>query len=476
MIEKSIKILYIVLFIILIFMGTMSFIITANMTFDYTIDTEGISIKSDNILINALGIIFFIILIYGCYRISKRLHEKTTVILVLSIILILGSIWVIAVGNKLPIRADQEKIFDIAKQFINNDFTALNENNYIGKFPYQLGMVTLLEILIRIFNSEAILAFRLINVIAITVFTFYIYKITDIMFHKETSNRLVLILTLLFSPIIMTTTFVYGNVIGLAFGTMAIFYALKFINEKSIKYAIILIVTISLAVVIKSNYKIYLVGIIILLLIEVFKNFNIKLLSVAILTIICSTMIQTGLNIYIENRSNTRIKDGIPMISFVYMGIQEGRDGRAYGWYSGVTHYIYYISSSNTQIAKEKSLELIEHRIGEFMHKPEYTIQFFTGKFISTWCEPTYQSIWINAPLDKYKNVSEEINNDRFLISMYSGKINRVLTKYLDVFQIIIYLITASYIYEEYKNVNSKNAILGIIFFRRIIISFYMGN
>lgn len=463
-VNNLIKILYVVVFIILLLIGTMSFIITAQMTFNYKIDTESIYFKIDNIFLNILLIAIFIACIMGCLKVAKKFSMKTITIFCLSILFVLGSIWVIFVGGIIPLRADQEIIWDTAKQFIENNYESLLENGYLAMFPYQIGIVSLAEILIRIFGNVAVLIIRMLNVISITAIAYYIYKITDILFKNEDTNKLVLILTLAFTPIILMTTFVYANLIGMAFGVMAIYYALLWLKNKSWKEAIILAITISLAIILKSNYKIYLVGIVILLLLELFKKINLKVIAVLALIIILPAILQSSLKLVTQVRSNTKMQEGIPMVSFVYMGLNIGTNGRTYGWYNGVTRYIYYTNGYDTEASKNQSIKLIKDRAKYFFENPEYTINFFSQKFASTWCEPTYQSIWANAPLDKYEEV-EQIDNNQMLISMYNGSLNVILTKYLDILQVLIYLLSAIYLIKNINSSNINTAILAIIFF-----------
>ena len=55
------------------------------------------------------------------------------------------------------------------------------------------------------------------------------------------------------------TTFVYGNIPGLALSLIAIYNVIAWIEKKKVKYGIASIVAICFAIFIKSNYKIYLV-------------------------------------------------------------------------------------------------------------------------------------------------------------------------------------------------------------------------
>ena len=73
-------------------------------------------------------------------------------------------------------------------------------------------------------------------------------------------------------------------------------------------------------------------------------------------------------------------------------------------------------STYNKDIANEIAKKEIMAKINYLTENPKYAIWFFSTKFISTWCEPTYQSIW-SGPIDN----TGELVNTKFLKSMYSS-------------------------------------------------------
>ena len=164
------KCLYISLFLILLLLGMISLFVTAKMSNKYFIDTETIEFIKDNLIINffCIGLLYIGILIY--IRLIKNISEKIVLYSILIILFTISAIWVIVVGEKVPIRADQEIIFNIANNFINNNFTDLYKFNYLGMFPYQIGITLIFEIFIKIFSDSAILAIRFLNIICIITF------------------------------------------------------------------------------------------------------------------------------------------------------------------------------------------------------------------------------------------------------------------------------------------------------------------
>ena len=182
--------------------------------------------------------------------------------------------------------------------------------------------------------------------------------------------------------------------------------------------------------------------------------------------IIFSILLNFLLNMYIEKRTDIKIEEGIPMISYVLVGIKDGSNGRPAGWYNSSAKLNYYYSNLDKVQAGENAYEAIRIRLSELSNNPSNFCMFFLEKIVSTWCEPTYQSIWINEPLEKYELVHEKIENDNFLMSLYSntGRLNMIHIKYLDALQIIIYIISAIYFIKNRNSLNIKSSILAVIF------------
>lgn len=229
-------------------------------------------------------------------------------------------------------------------------------------------------------------------------------------------------------------------------------------------------IAIILSVIIKSNYQIYMIGIIITLLLELFKKIDIKIV-VTVIAILGIFIISNKVIIKLmEQRLGNEINGGIPMISYIDMGLAKPFD-RASGWYNAKVDVekIYRENEFDTKRASESSKESLKNRLIEMAKEPKETLIFFADKTASTWIEPTYQSIWINEPAEMVTENPEYYTNNKILISIYQGKLNKILVKYLDIFQIIIYSFSTIYIIMNFKKITNKEACMLIIFFGGVL-------
>ena len=103
--------------------------------------------------------VFFVLIlllsVYCYLRITTKIDIES-IIKGFSIIYIIAGLYIIF--NTTPfIRADAAAVWATAKNFLDGDFSGLLKENYIGLFPFQLGMVTYDEILQLFTENEKIL-------------------------------------------------------------------------------------------------------------------------------------------------------------------------------------------------------------------------------------------------------------------------------------------------------------------------------
>ena len=115
--------------------------------------------------------------------------------------------------------------------------------------------------------------------------------------------------------------------------------------------------------------------------------------------------------------------------------------------------------------ASECSKEEIKKRLNEMLNNPKEAITYYGDKILSTWIEPAFQTIWINEPQEETEKIEEYISDNKILISLYDGTLNKVVMKYLDIYDIIIFIFAAIYLIINYKKINMEKMILIIIFF-----------
>lgn len=428
--------------------------------------SENITYRWDNIFINLILSVVAFGAIYLITRFCNKVKSNKLLYIILTIIFIFGIYYVNWV--KAPARADSWFIGDIAREFNEGDFSQLSPGSYLYMHPLQLGVIYYTQLVFKFFNTSNVLAFQNFNAL-ITVLCFLVlFKITNYIFKNEKINKILCFLMLGFIVVPFYNILVYGNFPGLLFALIAIFYTLKYLDHHKLTDLIIMVVSISIAISLKSNYLVYLIGILITLFFDLFKNFRKKTIAGMILSLVIYFASQPLFIAYIENKSGRNLDDGVPMIGYIYMGLHErGDNTRRSGWYLNTDNVedVYLKHNMDTEKTAEYELDYLKNRIVQMFTNPIDTIKFFGDKMASMWAEPSLQSIWTAEPSEKYDEVKDYIADKKILISFYDGKLNKIVIKYLDIYEIVIFISTLFYICTNFKKIDKKIFILILIFF-----------
>ncbi len=289
---------------------------------------------------------------------------------------------------------DQAYVLECAKSFKQNDFKWLNTGEYLDFYQNQYGIVLFFYYLSFVFGSYNYLAIQLINVCALVITYVSLCKIIERKLGSSYSE-LFLFMIIVFIPPILYVTFVYGTIIGLMFCALGVLFYLKFDESGLWRFAVLSFVSNTLAVCIKQNYLIFVLGLIIYIGIEFLERQEIKLL-IAIAMIGLSLVVSATLPASIvKSLSGREITGGIPSVAWVAMGLQDNA-GLYDGWWNNYNISVYTESDCDPELAAVKSKDVINERLDYFRSHPDIAISFFSRKNASQWLNPDFQGFWIN--------------------------------------------------------------------------------
>lgn len=330
--------------------------------------------------------------------------------------------------------------------------------SYYDLYPLQYSIIIFMYGLVCLFNNSTYLIFQLINIFSLGLSFYCIYKTMEIYCENKELPKYIMLMLILFLPFSMYITFVYGNLIGFSFASLAIWLQAKYLKTEKIGYIIGMVISITIAIFVKTNYSITLIAMILLFLAEVVLKKKIKYLISVALLIICYLIITPTTNHIMKNiTGGLEISSGTPSLSWIAMGMQEGNC--APGWINRYNITVYQYNDFNTEKAKQASNENIKQSLNNFKNNPDYALKFYSGKIASQWNNPTFQCIWINQgrkPKDKYSPLEKSVLDD--------GVLSKVITQYSNLLQTIILFGTVLYIVIDYKKIKLPELIFAIIF------------
>ena len=468
--------------IITLFIGLLAIGKTAFFNTVINFASEKTDIKIDNILLNILFTFFTLGILYFIYiTVLPKISKKILFILMLVFTLSLGFWWV----NYLKLKpiSDQSMVVYCAEKILDNDLCSiLDPGNYLSRNPHQLGFVLYIAIIFKIFNTRNVIFLQNIAVIFSTLSAITMYFIVKELFEEEIVHKLSLLFISFFSIyFVFFCPHVYGNLPGLSFGLIAILFTLKFINSNKFWHLIIVAFSITISYLLKNNYEIFLIAIIIELALKIlseiktfkikpinnfFKNNIFKSFSGIIIIVSIVFGIKTLVYTCFENYTNYYLQNGVPVISYIYMGIAEPVTLTP-GWYTGDVEIIYNESGYNKEKSSEKTKKLLEKRIEYLSQNSDYTFNYFKSKIETTWLNPTFQTIWCSTPsliLDLDPAYNNYIAPKKILISILTGKAFYIEEQIMDIYQILMFLISSFALIRNFKEGSLKKMFLPLIF------------
>ena len=319
----------------------------------------------------------------------------------------------------------------------------------------------------KIFNTRNPLYLQNLNVIYSTISAITLYFIVKKLFKEDIVHKISLIFIAFFSIYFaFFSPHVYGNIPGLIFGLISLLFTLNFINSNKTWHLVIIAISITIAYLLKNNYEIFLLAIIIELILKSLKDLKIK----PIIGIIGIIALVFGVKAIIYNQfektTNYSLKEGVPVTSYIYMGIAKPVT-LAPGWYTGDVENIYIKSGYNKEKSGKITKELMDKRLEYLANNPGYTADYFYKKVQTTWLNPTFQVFWCSTPsivLDVAPDYNAYIASQQPIISILCGTAFKIEERIMDIYEIIVFLCAGFALFAIFKKGNLDKLLLPMVF------------
>ncbi|MEA4832828.1 MAG: glycosyltransferase family 39 protein [Oscillospiraceae bacterium] len=452
------------MFIIFTFLFICSIIVTCDMLTSNSIH-ESVIFINDNVILNIIILAFSVGIMFFFRHFLCDIPFSIMVSLVMFFTLIFGLLWITS-AKAMPI-SDSYKVVQAAYLSSHGDYSMLSES-YFKYYPFQLGYVFFNEMIFRIFNNEYYFMFiQILNVIFLSVSYFFILLSEKLLFNNKYIDIItsVLMIFCLQSPIFCS--FTYGNIPGLMFSCVSIYLFIKTCKKFSWLCLLASGFFAAEAFVIKPNYLITIISISIISILKSIEKKNIKYLVFIIIAFIIGFGTQKICINQYQERTGIDFGKGIPMVSWLCMGINEGPI--APGWfYRKYTISNFENTDMDSSAASEISKLQIKERIDYFSDNPRYTFGFFRNKFLSQWNETTYQSIWITEVRNTEKNygcIADYVCNE--------GK--SAIKKFMDYFMqfvfggVVVFFLTTIFKKNKYAKESPELLVIPLIIFGGVL-------
>ena len=329
---------------------------------------------------------------------------------------LLAGIYLI-VNNNGALRADAKHVYNATLAFNRGDYSSLTTlGAYMYRNPHQLGLMTLERFYTSLFpNSKFIFVMNLLFVLSSN---WLLYRITAILNKSEIVVNYTIFLSFLFLPQLFFILFAYGTIPGMFFCLLSFYGFLLFRKKGSWLGFLIGAFAIGIACLLRNNYIIFALTLLAVHLLSFFKKNSWKKLLILLAVLVSILLPNKAMIHYYENLVGQKIGEGTPKIAYVTMGLRDDPNRKTLGgWYDAYNTKILKRNQFHEEKAKRMAIQDLKKLIIHFLQHPDYAFKFFYEKVISTWTEPTFQSIWTGP-----QTARQQYTFTSLLQSIYEGK------------------------------------------------------
>lgn len=318
-------------------------------------------------------------------------------------------------NSDITLRTDARSVYRAARSFLLGDNWAFAADGYLHWYPHQLGLFLYDVLLLRFFHSIYALFFA--NFLWVIGINYVLYRISDVLFQSRSINFLTIGLSFLFLPQFFFILFAYGLIPGLFFLLLSFYYGLKFAGSRRNCHLAVMVMSGSIAVLLRKNYAIGMIALSIFLLLKgLERGKRGKYFLAACMMVLCCVLPGNIVTACMEAKTDSCLSEGVPTVLWIAMGTDMDNWERGPGWYNGFSLDTYKESGFDPEVSAEWGREKLRENVANMARNPRRALDFLKSKLISTWCDPLYQSVW-SGPL----NEAGQPAGTAFLSSLYSG-------------------------------------------------------
>lgn len=399
--EGMASMLILVLVLAFMFLLCMSaFTETSNLNTN-NISGENVDILRDNVYVNLIMLVIYLCIGYIIYEYTDFIPLRLLELAVYGWLFVFGCLFIMTTKLAPPVYSDSFIVTNAAMEAAKGSFYSMEL--YFCRFPFQLGYVLYCEVFFRAMMlvlpslpaGYYCLALQGVNLVWLLISYFALMRITALLCDNPRVKKLSLLLMLFAAQPLFSCSFLYGNIPAFACGILAVWMFLLFMKGEKLYYAVLCALCLGLAVALKLNLMIFLVAIGGIWLVMLIKKFSLRSVLCLVLTVVCVLTVSKLPQSVYEKRSGYDFGEGIPMLSWLAMGMSEGH--AAPGWYKEEHTVEAFRNSGNDPVATcEHAKTVIMERASYFASHPREALRFFSEKLRSQWNEPSYDSIWLN--------------------------------------------------------------------------------
>lgn len=358
---------------------------------------EQVMIRHTDLFMTGIFLGGILIFLYLIFRFSEKIDEKR-LFLIFSIIYIIAGIYLITQIDSV-LRYDAKDVFRAALKMHDGNFQTMDKGHYIYRYPHQLGFL-IYEYILGFISQDVKLLFG-VNLAAILVINFFLYKITQEVFENQHKiNLLVIVLSFLFLPQFFFLTFAYGLIPGLCLLMIGVYCLFAAERTRKKRFMVLSSIFLMAAVLMKKNFIIGLAACVCYLFWKYLKENDKQLLKFMIMILVVFIAGKALMTVGFEGYSGKKVNKGVPAVLWIAMGTDPHNNRRSGGWYDKKYVNIYKKSHYDREKAAQEGKNMISGYLKYYKKYPAEAFKFFSKKVTTTWTDPMYESLF-SGPKEK---------------------------------------------------------------------------
>ena len=444
--------------------GGIIFYLTATRLFSMcTINIHEVTqYESSNPLLNLVVIVCFVAILYGIkVFLSKRKKavQHLRVIKLVTVLVAVFGTWLV-ISTQLWPHSDQMSVFAVASELRSHIYTAWQKGGYMFMYPNQNGDVFFIWLTTKIIGDYNNVGLQFINVVSLVGTYLCAYGIYRQQRNGETYSTGIFIGMCAFLPLAMYVTFVYGTLVGLFLSMAALLFADRFYRSRKVWNLLLAGVLMILAVLIKSNYLIFMIGMLVILVLDAIGRRNrgqlLRGLAGAAAMIVVYVGVSQGFQMAVTKLTGEKTNRGMPVAAWISMGMNESE--RASGWFDpALTEGVFSGNQYDIEAADRQAHANLQTRLQEFQENPAQMCAFYSRKIASQWNNPEFQGFWIQ------QNRESKVYMSGLSKTVISGE-NKVLNLYVEYYHLLVLFGVAVFIIFGFNKIKARDLTFAVIF------------
>ncbi len=371
--------------------------------------------------------------------------------------------WIFENGTETNGFSDSKQLLAYAQQLAAGDYSSflphsesfagkLAGDMYLSNYPFQSGILLLLEGFVRVFGGLAVPAFQTTNAIAAVASAFSLVRMTALLERPKTERLVTAALAFTFLPALVFVVFPYGNAIGFCLALLTVELWMrsrgKSGKEQAAKLGLAFLV-LTLGLMVKSTYVVVAIGALIVLLIDCLRQRTpVRAVALMASLLLANSLAGTLPAKVMEARLGYEFPENQPKLAWIAIGLSNDNvfDGKMPGWWGDSALVSQIENEGDVARQTEDATESISSTLTNFANDPAYAAWFFAKKLATEWLDPSFQSFYIadigtmTESAAQGETNSADRSYDPWDTSFGHGYLTRILYVYMDGFESVVFL------------------------------------